>query len=582
MSHLQQIQATAQQMAEAISSVLGMEVTIVDSNLERIAGTGLHQATIGRKIAGRSIYQKVLRNGREYIVNDVPSFDDCHTCEHRAECKELAQLCCPIMTGTDVIGVIGLVAFSPERQSELRNTNERLLTFTRKMAELIAAKAVEEASRSRLLLVKNQLETVLNFIAEGVLAIDHTATIISINYAAEKLLGVKAAQVIGLALGEVLPGTPLPEALRSGVGFRDREVSVWLKGKHHHYLFNATPMRSDGSICGVVASFRSFYDWRDMPAPPPKISFDQIIGNCPSMLSLKEEARRAAATVSTVLLTGESGTGKEIFAQAIHSESDRGDQPFIAVNCAAIPENLLESELFGYEEGSFTGARKGGKPGKFQLADKGTIFLDEIGDMPLSLQAKMLRVLQEKRVERVGGIQPLPVNVRIIAATNRNLEQLTKEGRFREDLYYRLNVYPLLLPPLRKRRPDIPLLAEHCLKKHAQTYASKATGFSAAAIDALQHYHWPGNIRELENSIECAVIRASGRLIDTTELPARVTQAGPDLPPPADTDAGEKQAIIALLDSHGRSVEGKKQVAKTLGVGLATLYRKIRKYQIES
>lgn len=582
MSYLQQIQATAQQMAEAISSVLGMEVTIVDSQLERIAGTGLHHATVGQKISGKSIYQKVLRNGREYIVNDVTTFDDCHTCDHRAECKELAQLCCPILVGSDVIGVIGLVAFSQQRQSELRNTNERLLTFTRKMAELIAAKAVEEASRARLLLVKNQLETVLNFIAEGVLAIDHSATIISINYAAEKMLGVKASQVIGLTLGEVLPGTPLPEALRSGVGFHGREVSVWLKGKHHHYLFNATPMRSDGSVCGVVASFRSFYDWRDAPSPPPQVSFAQIIGDCPAMLVLKEEARRAAATVSTVLISGESGTGKEIFAQAIHSGSDRSEQPFIAVNCAAIPENLLESELFGYEEGSFTGARKGGKPGKFQLADKGTIFLDEIGDMPLSLQAKMLRVLQEKRIERIGGLQPLAVNVRIIAATNRNLEIMTKEGKFREDLYYRLNVYPLTLPPLRQRQQDIPALAQHCLQKHARTYASEVTGFSPAAVDVLQKYSWPGNIREMENVIECAVIRTAGRLIDIGDLPTRISQATPSFLPPANANPAEKQAIIALLEAYGSSVDGKKQAAKALGIGLATLYRKIRKYQIEN
>ncbi|EGO65413.1 sigma 54-interacting transcriptional regulator [Acetonema longum] len=581
MSYLQQIQATAQQMAEAISSVLGMEVTIVDSQLERIAGTGLHQETVGQKITGKSIYQKVLRNGREYIVNDVTTFDDCHTCDRRAECKELAQLCCPIMVGADVIGVIGLIAFSRERQSELRNTNDRLLTFTRKMAELIAAKAVEEASRARLLLVKNQLETVLNFIAEGVLAIDHTAKIISINYAAEKMLGVKASQVIGLTLGEVLPGTPIPEALRSGVGFHDREVSVWLKGRHHHYLFNATPMRSEGAICGVVASFRSFYDWRESSSRLPKISFDQIVGDCPAMLVLKAEARRAAATVSTVLITGESGTGKEVFAKAIHSESNRGEQPFVAVNCAAIPENLLESELFGYEEGSFTGARKGGKPGKFQLADKGTIFLDEIGDMPLSLQAKILRVLQEKHVDRVGGLQPLPVNVRIIAATNRNLETMIQEGKFREDLYYRLSVYPLSLPPLRERQQDILLLARHCLQKHTRVYTSEVTGFSPAAIKLLQQYHWPGNIRELENVTECAVIRAAGQLIDIGDLPARITQPTPPALPAARAEPAEKQAITGLLETYGKSVEGKKQAAKALGIGVATLYRKIRKYQIE-
>ena len=581
MSYLQQIQATTQQIAEAISSVLGMEVTIVDDSLERIAGTGHHRATIGQKITGKSIYQKVIKNGEEYIVTDVATFDDCGTCDNQANCKELAQLCCPIIVGTDVIGVIGLIAFSSERQSEFRNKNERLLTFTRKMAELIAVKAAEKASLNRLMLVKNQLETVLNFIAEGVVALDHMAKIINVNFAAEKMLGVKAGDVIGFNINEVFPGTPIPEVLRSGLGFNSREVSIWQKGKHHHYLINAKPMIVNGVTQGVVASFRAFDEWRESQVlPARKVGFDNIIGRSPEIMAVKAQARKAAATASTVLITGESGTGKEIFAQAIHYESDRCAKPFIAVNCAAIPETLLESELFGYEEGSFTGARKGGKPGKFQLANGGTIFLDEIGDMPLSLQAKMLRVLQEKVVERLGGVKTLPVDARIIAATNRDLEDLVNQGKFREDLYYRLNVYPLMLPALRNRQDDIMELAEYYLNKHTLAYGSEVKIFAAGTAGILRRYNWPGNIRELENIIECAVIRASGGSIEVNDLPAKIIENTQGSKPVPTFDDSEKLAILAALDLFGTSVDGKRRAAENLGIGVATLYRKLRKYNI--
>lgn len=580
MSRLQHIQVTVQQMAEAISSVLGMDVTVVDEAMVRIAGTGEHKSTIGRKIMGNSVYQTAIQNMEECVITDISTNNACGACEKRATCLELAQLCCPIIIGREAIGVIGLIAFSPKQQNEIANRGEHLLIFIRKMAELVAAKVVEKEGLNRLVFLKNQVETVLNFITEGILAIDDNACIININYAAEKMLRVKTADVVGFHISEIFPGTPIPEVLISGVGFVDREVSIWHNGRHHHYFINAKPMLVDGMVQGVVASFRMIDPQSHKQiANVPRITFDDIVGHSSVLELIKGEAQKAANTGSTVLLTGESGTGKEVFARAIHFESSRCDRPFITVNCAAIPETLLESELFGYEEGSFTGAKKGGKPGKFQLADKGTLFLDEIGDMPLSLQSKILRVLQDKTVERVGSIRVSPVDVRIIAATNRDLEAMVKQGQFREDLFYRLNVFPIMLPPLRERKEDIADLAAFFLSKQAKAYGKTVNGLSSVVLGMLLKYNWPGNIRELENAIECAAIKSMGGIIEATDLPTRIGSCSPGSASVA--LEGDKEEVRNAIALFGSNVEGKKRAAASLGISIATLYRKIKKYKIE-
>ena len=523
----------------------------------------------------------MLEQGSEYVITDVRTSDACEACERHATCMELAHLCCPIILGKEVVGVIGLIAFSQEKQNELIEKRGQLLPFIRKMAELIAAKAVEKDALNRMVLLKNQMETVLNFVAEGIIAVDHLARIINVNFAAEKMLQVKNSDVLGCHINEVFPGTPIAEVLREGSGFMDREVKMWHQGRQHHYLINAKPMVLDGSVQGVVASFREVQT--GMPARTAvvaQVNFADIIGSSPLLEQVKEEARKAAKGASTVLITGESGTGKEVFAKAIHFESSRGSKPFVPVNCAAIPETLLESELFGYEEGSFTGAKKGGKQGKFQAAQGGTLFLDEIGDMPLPLQAKLLRVIQEKAVERVGSVHAAPVDVRIIAATHRDLEQMVKQGEFREDLYYRLHVFPLYLPPLRKRREDILPLARSFLHRLATLYHKKVTDISQAAAQRLVEYEWPGNVRELENAMECAIVRMAGDSVTLADLPPKLKESGL-----ANTrqegNNQEQEALFQALACFGESVEGKAQAAASLGISIATLYRKLRKYKRE-
>ncbi len=315
-------------------------------------------------------------------------------------------------------------------------------------------------------------------------------------------------------------------------------------------------------------------------------TFDDITATTEEMILLKQRALQVSPNNSTIMITGESGTGKEFLARAIHNASDRAGLPFVPINCGAIPEALLESELFGYEKGAFTGASPTGKIGKFQLAEKGTLFLDEIGDMPLHLQVKLLHVLQNRTIERVGGTSSIDIDVRIIAATNKNLEEMIKKEEFREDLYFRLNVIPLHLPPLRERRDDVSSLLNASLHRFRSLLHKSVTGFDDGAKQMLLSYHWPGNIRELENTIEYAVNMAKGNVITLDDLPPRIL-TGKESPHSTSgatlkeqTDAAQRNIIASCLSQTGNTLEGKRLAAQILGISESTLYRKIRELKM--
>jgi two-component system nitrogen regulation response regulator NtrX len=312
---------------------------------------------------------------------------------------------------------------------------------------------------------------------------------------------------------------------------------------------------------------------------------DELIGSSPLIHSLREQMDKVAPTEGWVLITGENGTGKEVVARTIHRESLRKDRPFVPVNCAAIPEELIESELFGYEKGAFTGA-EARKPGKFDLADQGTIFLDEIADMSLKTQAKVLRILQEHQFERVGGTSPIQVDVRVIAATNQDLEAAIKQGRFREDLYYRLNVIPLNVPPLRERIEDIPLFVQHFVKVFSEKSRLKPKKVKKKAMNALMRYPWPGNVRELKNIIERMVILSTGKEIEFSDLPPAISLSGIKLDEAPDEKvnlrkarkAFEKEYISKRLIANQYNIS---RTARELGLDRASLYRKMKAYGIE-
>jgi len=366
----------------------------------------------------------------------------------------------------------------------------------------------------------------------------------------------------------------------------DFETFSMFNNEKAYWLGAIKPIGGPAIPNGYVVTFRGIEEIPKLVANyigrERQVTFRDILGSSASMSRVKQIAASIAGADSTVLIQGESGTGKELFARAIHFESPRRKGPFVALNCAAIPEPVLESELFGYEEGAFTGAKRGGKPGKFELAHGGTLFLDEIGDMPIHLQAKILRAIQERMVDRLGAGKPKPVDIRIIASTNRDLEQMAVSGGFRLDLYYRLAVIPIVIPPLREHREDIPEYVDHFTREYSQALGKKVEGIDPAAMDALMKYAWPGNIRELANALEYAVNLVDGPMIDLSRLPPQIAAAtskaaqAPGLTRPRrriTRDDLEKALLV-----YGRSTKAREAMAASFGISRATLYRRLKEY----
>ncbi|WP_371371881.1 sigma 54-interacting transcriptional regulator [Sporomusa aerivorans] len=585
MSKLGQIKQAVQQAAEAIASVLGVEVTIVDDTLKRIAGTGRYAKTLSADLAKDSVFAQVLRNGRGFIITDPGKHNACVTCQLREQCAELAQVCCPIKAEGVTIGVIALIAFSEQQRQMLLEQQNDLFGFINRMADLLASKVAEQENLNQLQAVKRQLETVINSVQEGIIAADRFGNIVNINTSAENMLGITADIVAGTNIEILLPGLAVEEVTQSGREILNQEIIRNCKGRRLHFLVTAKPWSEGGHVRGIVATVREMAEVRKFVSQLSAQNFyytlDMILGESQPLSATKKAAKIACGSNATVLIQGESGTGKELFARAIHCGSGRKNKSFIAINCAAIPEALLESELFGYEEGAFTGARRGGKPGKFELADGGTLFLDEIGDMSLALQAKLLRVLQERRIERVGGVDNIPVDVRIVAATHKDIDTMVGNGEFRQDLYYRINVFPLYIPALRQRRDDLPLLIQTFLAKYSSALGKFVRAIDADAYETLFNYGWPGNVRELENVIEYLVNIATAETIGLPSIPARIREkAGnssqySDVVPLAQL---ERMAITGAIKKFGSTVEGKIKAAQALGISKATLYRKLKEY----
>lgn len=585
MSRLREIQKTAQEIATAITAILEIEVEIVDKTLAIIAGTGRYQEKIGEKeeegnLNSEYTYGQVLRLGKTYVIEDATNNPN-----YAARENELAEICCPIYLHQEVIGLIGLVAFTREQKERLINDQKNLLAFLRQMAFLLASKVSESK-------ITNELRTIIDTIQEGIIAADKNAMVTSCNEPAAQLLGKNKDEIMGQSLSHILSNSPVREVLLSGKKFRDHEELYLLPtGETRHFFTNILPVfnKTTQEISGAVISLRDIADIKslvyNMTEPQEMTSFQEVLGNSPAIQGVKKLAGKVAESQSTVLITGESGTGKGLFARSIHYASHRQDKPFVTVNCGAIPDTLLESELFGYEPGAFTGASRTGKVGKFELANGGTIFLDEIGDLSFHLQVKLLHVLQHRVIERIGGKRPIPLNIRVIAATNSNLEQMIKDGEFREDLYFRLNVIPLHLLPLRERKEDIPLLLQHALKKYSQLMKKNIVSFESKAMESLVNYQWPGNIRELENAVEYSVNMENSTSISMASLPQRLQQMPNNAFSPSSLKSRlevlEKEIIEDHLAKLGHSLEAKRKIAQLLEISESTLYRRLKKLQIE-
>ncbi|MEK6454673.1 sigma-54-dependent Fis family transcriptional regulator [Caldifermentibacillus hisashii] len=442
------------------------------------------------------------------------------------------------------------------------------------------------------------LKAIIHSSNDAISVVDENGNGILINPAYTRITGLTEEDVLGKpATTDIYKGESMHfHVLKTKKPVRGVKMLVGPKKKE--VAVNVAPIIVDGQLKGSVGIIHDMSEIRELTTElqrakerirtlEAKYNFDDIVGRSEEMLIAIEQARIAAKTPATVLLRGESGTGKELFAHAIHNESGRKYNHFIRVNCAAISESLLESELFGYEEGAFSGAKRGGKKGYFEEANNGSIFLDEIGELSLSTQAKLLRVLQEREIIRVGGTKPIPIKVRIIAATNKNLEQEIRKGNFREDLFYRLNRIPIYIPPLRSRLEDIPLLCDHLIKKINHDYGRNVEGITNEATELLKRYAWPGNVRELENILGRAIIFMdySENRIDIKHLSKlgynfqkNQEQDHPNeasLPLYTLVENFEKRIISHILHKHRGN---KTKTAKELGVSIRTLYYKMEKY----
>lgn len=583
---LDSIQETVVQVAEVIAMVLKVDVTIIDDKQRRIAATGKYRDRVDQFIATDSLFTKALKEGRNLIITDKDQSEHCKACSGKEKCIELAHLCCPINLPERTVGLISLVAFNDKQRQRLLSQESNYTHFIDKMANLLGSKLLEAESGAALRLQKKQLEAIIESVSEGLVAVDCQGWVSFCNHTTAQLLQRSQSELVGLSLEQIFPNSNLMHLIAQN---KMSTVTLQCKGRNGSTIFLlATIMPIADSQQGAVLTLRTIravYEMAGKVSPHDDFSgFDLIIGSSQAMIQAMAVARKAAMLDSTILIQGESGTGKELFARALHQESSRRNHAFIAINCGAIPDALLESELFGYEGGAFTGSRTGGKPGKLELADGGTLFLDEIGDMPIHLQVKLLRFLQDNRVERLGGLNTKYINVRVIAATNQDLEMMMREGRFRSDLYYRLNVVPIEIPPLRERKEEIPLLIDFFLNKYSQVYAKRVFRLTKSARAIIQEYHWPGNVRELENCIEYAVTVVDGSEIDAEHLPRRIREmrgeTGTRVQEIIPLAEMEKELLLLAWKKYGSTEEGTLKIAQALQIGRATVYRKLKQYGI--
>jgi transcriptional regulator with PAS, ATPase and Fis domain len=452
--------------------------------------------------------------------------------------------------------------------------------------------ALLEQARDLRRVVKEQ-KAIFDHISDGLIVLDSSGILRHLNAPGGRILKLDPSRSIGRPFKDLIDFDPfINPILRTGVGYVDRELQIRTPRIDLHLMDTAVPiLGEDRKVVSIVNTFREMARVKQLSnrlsGEKARYRFSDIIGHSRILKETVGIAKRSARSDANVLLQGESGTGKEVFAQAIHNDGRRVAGPFVAINCAAIPRDLIESEIFGYSAGSFTGADKSGRPGKFELASGGTIFLDEISEMPLDVQAKLLRVLQERQVTRIGATSSIAIDVRVIAAANRELRDLVERQSFREDLYYRLNVMRINLPALRERQEDIAALSDAFMRQSCAALHRRSIGLTPRAVGQLEAYHWPGNLRQLQNVIERLVNLVDADTVDVLPtdwlddgLP-RPSSFGEAVPPARvmTLDEAERMAVRIALEATGLNVT---RAAAALGITRATLYAKMKRHGLET
>lgn len=586
---LSKIKKSTQEVAEAISAVLDVDVTIIDRNMYRVAATGKYKEQIGERLPENCSFEMIARKGKPEFI-DSPNFSPkCIDCVIKGNCNEMASLGYPIIDDGELLGVIGVLAFDLEQKEKIHRDYETLLVFLNRLGNLLAGNLNYTETITKLTIQDKLTNMIINEIDNGIILTDNNGEIKVINSKVEEYLGNNKEDLVKRNIYEIIPNVELDKRQDF---YTEKKVRV--NGNKESFMIKSIPVimgdRKVSNIIKLNETSNMLKNAYMLIEGKNRINFEDIIGNSEKIIAAKKLAYSVAKSDSAILLRGESGTGKDLFARAIHNSSNRKDAPFIAINCASIPDSLLESELFGYDEGAFTGAKKEGHIGKFELANGGTLFLDEIGDMPLRLQPKILRVLQEQKFMRVGGQEVISVNFRLITATNKNLEQMIAESKFRDDLYYRINVIPIHIPPLREREGDIEILVNHLMERYCNKLGVYLKYFSPEVKRVLNNYNWPGNIRELENVIEYLANTMDGNIAEYENLPYNIKEYVSSIDSRGCLNKSkslngmiedyERQILREYLNNYGDTTKDKQKIAKDLNIDLSTLYRKLGKYNL--
>ncbi len=570
------MRAEIQQLAEILSTVTGLDIEVVDKDLIRVAGTGVYSGDTGKSVkSAGNLLKASLQNKIHLFIENPRENSLCQNCKNKEHCQELLAMCTPIADADTIYGAIELVCFTTKSLKLVRKNSQFYIKFLHYIANNIAQRCKEKAELLDISQLLDVTLQTLNTTDKSIMLYDNDGKLVYYNDKAQIILEefdiehIKKDDIrkTGITIGD------------------DEEFSIECDGKSLHVFGKRINLSSQSPRFHSVFIFDTMHSLlsasRNLSLVHLNTSLSRIIGSSPEIILLKEQITATAETQSTVLITGESGTGKELVARAIHSIGDRANAPFIAINCGAIPDTLLESELFGYIGGAFTGASRKGQIGKFEMAEGGVLFLDEISSMPLYLQVKLLRALQERVITRLGSSQNIHVDIRIIAATNDNLLTLLEKNTFRKDLYYRLNVIPLQIPPLRNRIGDLDLLIPFFVQKYCSLFNKNIINIPKRLLAKMKKYNWPGNVRELENNIEYLVNMSNkfGKIDEDTLydgfLKIKDETLTPLSTPPEIIPVKqlERKAVFSALEYFGNDTTGKKNAAKALGISLSTLYR---------
>ena len=571
MTQLESVRSGIEHIVSAAAEAFRVEAAVFNQESSLFFCTPTYLKKKGNAVHYTFI-QDVIVNG-SVLVTEPGKMPSCIGCRFNEHCPSTMEILCCIHSGTEVAGVISFTSFTKEGQKRISENTDIYLNAITKLSSLIGEYLQQFSGDSTAADTEKLIESLMSLCEQPLLLTDPHGVVLRYNQLADKIL--KFCNVSSTSLRQIF-SEDMARRITSGNDLFEKKASI---GENTAKVTTRSIYSQNHLHSILVRLSNEFYE-----NLPESGAFERLIGSSHAFVHIQNLIKRVADSPTPILITGETGTGKELVARSFHEQSRRNKYPFVAINCSSIPENLFESELFGYEEGSFTGAKKGGKMGRIEMAQGGTLFLDELGEMPLSVQPKLLRVLQEYELERVGSTKKIHLDIRIVAATNRDLREMIKEGKFREDLFYRISVINVKLPPLRDRKEDIIPISLNYLERLKTKMTTPLRTISHEAEQAFLSYSWPGNIRELQNVVEYAANLCDSDTLTLADLPEhmRGLEECPDTEKQKETplpDSQEKQ-ILDLLSTYGHTLEGKKKIAADLGISLRTLYRKLNKMNL--